>query len=704
MKIQLKRSNQLTDGSAKEPSVDHMEWGELAVNYNGEDPAVFTKVDNGDGTGTIIRIGGSGAAGSNEVIVSPTAPDPINNDLPEGALWWNSAEDAGQLFVLYQDPAGGGGGDSGGLKWIEASPQPGPPENPGYPEDLEDGDGATLDARYVKTVGDTMTGSLSVADKITLDAENGSAEFAGDVTVNNNTFLVSSSRTNSAFGHLNITSSIFGDPDINSSSVFSVTSSGSVKATGSLLLGGEQSIDNSNIMLNGGDGSAEFAGGKISLESNSSAVFDRKGEDDYGRVEINSSEKAFIVKDKNGTAKLTLEYDGSAGFAGDVSSGKIYSGNIQASTAIENTYQYRAVYNSNCNFTVSNRGAYFGGTQAFNGDGSLAQISFDDGSAEFASGSIELNADGTGKFTGNTLDVGASGQFSKVRIARPTDGAIGNCFFGFDDRFDQVNDADEGGIASTSGSGIINLGCGATSGYVSIQGLDTESDTFSEVAKLTGKGGAEFSGDVNVSDIDVGSGVRVTAAGLIQSRHDGNGANDSFFVGYKGGLDVANITTRLYNNGNAFFAGMVECGNDANPVEGSNGFVSMVTTVTGSPYLAKNKSSGGYNFKGYNAGEPAAVTSAIYEDGSAKFAGTVEQNASITRSLVIQTEPDNDANYTTTTDAEGNTTRVYNGPTLDVKERLTKADTALQNLKTAAAAASDFASLKAAIATALADI
>ena len=61
-------------------------------------------------------------------------------------------------------------------------------------------------------------------------------------------------------------------------------------------------------------------------------------------------------------------------------------------------------------------------------------------------------------------------------------------------------------------------------------------------------------------------------------------------------------------------------------------------------------------------------------------------------------------NYTTTTDADGNESRVYNGPTLDVKDRLTKADAALQTLKTAAAAAVDFAELKAAIATALADI
>ena len=42
--------------------------------------------------------------------------------------------------------------------------------------------------------------------------------------------------------------------------------------------------------------------------------------------------------------------------------------------------------------------------------------------------------------------------------------------------------------------------------------------------------------------------------------------------------------------------------------------------------------------------------------------------------VVIETEPDNDANYITTAgvDEEGNTVenRVYNGPTLDVKDRL----------------------------------
>ena len=107
-------------------------------------------------------------------------------------------------------------------------------------------------------------------------------------------------------------------------------------------------------------------------------------------------------------------------------------------------------------------------------------------------------------------------------------------------------------------------------------------------------------------------------------------------------------------------------------------------------------------------------TARINANGSASFEGLVTFNGGtsgvtgraleVNGEISIGTETDNPANYTTTTDAEGNETQVYNGPTLDVKDRLTKADNALKLLKTAAAAATDFAGLQAAIATALADV
>jgi len=52
LKIQLKRSNVIEGGKAKEPTAAQMEFGELAINYNAADPVAFIK----DSTGTIIRL------------------------------------------------------------------------------------------------------------------------------------------------------------------------------------------------------------------------------------------------------------------------------------------------------------------------------------------------------------------------------------------------------------------------------------------------------------------------------------------------------------------------------------------------------------------------------------------------------------------------------------------------------------------------
>ncbi len=52
MKIQLKRSNVLEGGVAKTPTAGQMEYGELAVNYNVDDPTLFIK----DSDNNIIRI------------------------------------------------------------------------------------------------------------------------------------------------------------------------------------------------------------------------------------------------------------------------------------------------------------------------------------------------------------------------------------------------------------------------------------------------------------------------------------------------------------------------------------------------------------------------------------------------------------------------------------------------------------------------
>ena len=83
MKIQLKRSNQLAGDQAKAPTAAQMEYGEIAVNYNEQDPVLFIK----DRTDQIIRIAGKGAEGGftgdyNDLINTPTIGDgsiTINN-------------------------------------------------------------------------------------------------------------------------------------------------------------------------------------------------------------------------------------------------------------------------------------------------------------------------------------------------------------------------------------------------------------------------------------------------------------------------------------------------------------------------------------------------------------------------------------------------------------------------------------------------
>ena len=148
MKIQLKRSNVLEGGAAKEPTVAQMEYGELAVNYNKDDPAIFIK----DSNNNIIRISGVGNISDDGLTNVPASTTPPANPEP-GNLWFNSEE--GRLYVYYQDV------DSS--QWVDASPDS---WDASAMPDLSDPDNqtGTLDDRYVNITGDTMTGTLNIGD------------------------------------------------------------------------------------------------------------------------------------------------------------------------------------------------------------------------------------------------------------------------------------------------------------------------------------------------------------------------------------------------------------------------------------------------------------------------------------------------------------------------------------------------------------
>ena len=91
MKIKLKRSDELITGAAKEPTAGQLDYGELAVNYSGDDPAIFLK----DSNNNIIRISGVGNIADDGQVEVPESTAPPSN--PEaGNLWFNSE---GRSFV-----------------------------------------------------------------------------------------------------------------------------------------------------------------------------------------------------------------------------------------------------------------------------------------------------------------------------------------------------------------------------------------------------------------------------------------------------------------------------------------------------------------------------------------------------------------------------------------------------------------------------
>ncbi len=160
MKLQLKRSSVLEGGFAKEPTTAQMEYGELAVNYNLDDPCIFIK----DSANNIIRISNAGIPISGDINLQPgtlddrylmlaggtmTGPISLNTNNPTadleavskkyvddsivaidipaapetqptppvdpdtGQLWWNTND--GRLYIWYEDI------DSN--QWVPATPE-----------------------------------------------------------------------------------------------------------------------------------------------------------------------------------------------------------------------------------------------------------------------------------------------------------------------------------------------------------------------------------------------------------------------------------------------------------------------------------------------------------------------------------------------------------------------------------------------------
>ena len=160
----------------------------------------------------------------------------------------------------------------------------------GYP-DLEDGNGITLDERYVRTIGDNMTGNLTLGtDNITLDATSGSAGFTGSVETTGATSLFSVNRTIAAEGE----SLYLGY--FNGIEQFKVGVDGSGLFTGKVKAGETEETDPSNTVVTKGY-LESFDGGNLTGEFVRVA-----GDDMTGNLTLGTDK--IILRADNGSAEF----------------------------------------------------------------------------------------------------------------------------------------------------------------------------------------------------------------------------------------------------------------------------------------------------------------------------------------------------------------------------------------------------------------
>ena len=154
MKLQLKRSNVLVSGGAKEPTAAQLDYGELAINYSAGDAAIFLK----DSTNNVIRIAGVHNIADDGLTNVPTTTDPPTTPTPEaGNLWYNSED--GRLYIYYVD--------DNSSQWVDASPDTW--QTTVIPDTTNPAHQAgTLDDRYINTNGDTLTGALLLDNAATV--------------------------------------------------------------------------------------------------------------------------------------------------------------------------------------------------------------------------------------------------------------------------------------------------------------------------------------------------------------------------------------------------------------------------------------------------------------------------------------------------------------------------------------------------------
>ncbi len=303
---------------------------------------------------------------------------------------------------------------------------------------------------------------------------------------------------------------------------------------------------------------------------------------------------------------------------------------------------------------------------------------------------------------GTIFEIGAAGDLPSGDNPPNSGNNVGDLFY----------DTDNGQLLYWDGSGwqVISSEPADGEGYVKISGDNMTGDLTLGTDKITldaGTGSAEFAAGVGfggqaLTGSMTAEGARITENGVIQLRRDGSTVECISVFGNGSSSGEKNVA--IFNDGSATFAGDVTF-----PRGCVNGDIEPSARFCVKGAFKANTLSVFSNSNNVLGTETAKINA----DGSAEFADQVR----IAGAFIVDTNLNATGNYKAFINPNdgsaifaGNITagnvsfNLANGSTLDVKDRLTKADNALKALKTAAALASDFATLKAAIATALTDI
>ena len=575
-KIQNKRSKVLQEGSAKKPTAEQTEYGELCINYSTEDPALFIK----DSNENIIRIAGKGANGATELPETggePHQPGTTDDRYVEvaGDTMTGSLTVAGNLVVGDTDT----GGTNTGAYILSA----------GVFGATRANDGDSLWTGY-------KTGSSTATSYI---AASGEALFKGTLT---------SSPSAAAYAYQ------INNEDTNLGGLYKDTSSSR------LILGDGIT---SKVDIKGSDGSASFDGGITSGTTTNLGYIQTAGQgglygyifatetQNGGTVALNykadGNQTAFVVTNAAGKTAANINWSGAALFAGQI---EAYGGLADGNAGVQLGQGYIAARS-----TRSDSGQPI--LDLINSDGTVVHTVAADGSSSFA-GNLDVG-DNKGSSSGTGLYMQANGQ-AYLFTGGASDAL--NIYQGVD-RNVFINSSGSATFKGTVVSGG-DPNSGAARGtsinqFGTVRAANTSGTLFegytvgitTPTSQIYTSGSASFAGDTSVGANSTGSGNTDEASAylgkegyltLFKKQAD---TTSDFVVGMRYG--TADRIFDINASGGATFTGIVRC----NPVPGVGHYAELHPT------------------EGISLLDGNATNANIRYDGSATFKGAINANNGI---------------------------------------------------------------------------